>query len=276
MTSHSKALITPLWTSALLACGMAICAACDASRSGPSLIVPTPIGPGSPTPTPAPTPHSSVEITFAGIVREAHVGPLQNVSVVAAPEGNPNDTFTRSTTTDASGAYAIAIPEDMDAVLRFQRDGYYVEERSLGLVRRNSLRSGWVSIMQRITTMAVPGEISSTLLSDDLGRDTGEDYILDYCWPCRIISVSVGGRTQVRVRVQWSGTRALSVWAGDRTKWPMPRGDAPSEASEAVVTATLMPFGDNLILVGLDPRAPVAPGASIPDTPFTMTTEVIP
>ena len=111
--------------------------------------------------------------------------------------------------------------------------------------------------MQRKIFLSTSSRLSSFVTPDDVTYDgtaslpfgdVGAGY---KCSPCKLIDIA-GGEKGVTLRLSWSGSIPLALWAGDTQSWDGPYVHAIGRAGTSdLVESTASPI--DAVLVGLDP-----------------------
>ncbi len=205
--------------------------------------------------------------TIAGTVRQASGGPLAGVEIDGWPitEGDRPRAVTAH---DGSFRFDRTFYE----TLWFEKEGYHPS--SWWMSRDTYLQDvHTVGIkMQPHIFMASQPNFSSLIVPDDVTfaggypfTDEGQSY---ECGPCKLIDISPAGQGAI-LRLSWSGSIPLALWAGDTQSWDGPyiRAVGRPGASELVRTTKSR---IDAVLVGLDPSMRVPLGEPIA---FTLTVE---
>ena len=111
--------------------------------------------------------------------------------------------------------------------------------------------------MQRKIFLSSGSSLSSLVTPDDVTydgtasfpfSDVGAGY---QCSPCKLIDIS-GGENGVTLRLSWSGSIPLALWAGDTQSWDGPYVHAIGRAGASDLVESTASRID-AVLVGLDP-----------------------
>lgn len=252
-----------------LACAFVVgwFAACEQTPSQsalhrvPGLSVPTAPSPTEPPPTEPPPPPVRVEPfrrTIIGTVREANGGGIAGVEIV----GSPIWEDVRQATTASDGSFRI--DRTVYESLSFRKQGYHY---SYWLMPpgTNGADVQTVSVRMQRNIRLAGSSMSSAITADDVTfdggypfGDEGQGYA---CSPCKLIDISPAEQGAT-LRLSWSGSIPLALWAGDTRSWdgPYVRVVGRPEASELVGSTTSR---IDAVLVGLDPSMPVTLGKPV-------------
>ena len=225
--------------------------ACE-TRTSPLSYIPRPTAPTEPyttDPFPPPTQVPAFRRTIVGTVRQVSGGPIAGVQIV----GSPNSEGIRPRAVTAEDG-SFRIDQTVAEFLSFDKTGYHPVGWS---IPPNTFHQEVQTVairMQSHILMSSGSPFSSVITSEDATfeggypfGDEGQGY---ECSPCKLVSVS-GVENGAMLRVSWSGSIPLAVWAGDLGSYypPSVAAIASPGTSELLRTTTSR---INAILVGLD------------------------
>jgi len=134
---------------------------------------------------------------IAGFVREPGQSGVPSVRVTETASG-------RVVQTNQNGNYSVAQLASNQAHLRFEKDGYEP-------VELDATSSNAEVAIQRIIRLAAGDTVTPLQLAPhDLSYIIGTDH----CYPCRLVRVTVRSAGTVHIRVTWTASATLDLWAG--------------------------------------------------------------
>ncbi len=248
-----------------LACAFVVSwfAACKQTPSQSALIrVPALPVPTEPSTTAPPPPLVRVEPfrrTIVGTVREANGGGIAGVEIVGAPIW---EDVRQTATTTPDGSFRI--DRTVYEWLSFRKQGYH---HSFWFLPPNTNVADvqTVSVRMQRNIWLSGTSVSSVITADDVTFEGGypfEDEGQGYeCSPCKLIDISPAEQGAT-LRLSWSGSIPLALWAGDTQSWdgPYVRVVGRPDASELVGSTTSR---IDAVLVGLDPSMRVTLGKPV-------------
>jgi len=158
--------------------------------------------------------------TIAGTVRLVSGGPLAGVEIGGPPTGE-GDRPRAVTAQDGSFRFDQTLYE----TLWFRKEGYHPSYWSMS--RETYLQEvHTVAIkMQPRIFIASESNFSSLIVPDDItfvgGYPFGDEGQSYECGPCKLIDISAAEQGAI-LRLSWSGSIPLALWAGDTQSWDGP------------------------------------------------------
>jgi len=238
-------------------------AACEQTPSQSALIrvpgLPVPTEPSTTEPPPPPVRVEPFRRTIIGTVREANGGAIAGVEIVGSPIWEDRQTAT--TASDGSFRIGQTVYERLSFAKQNYRHAYWQMPPNTNFadVQTVAVR------MQRNILLAAGSSLSSEITADDVtftgGYPFGDEGQSYECSPCKLIDISRAGHGAT-LRLSWSGSVPLALWAGDTQSWdgPYVRVVGRPDASE-LVGSTTSPI--DAVLVGLDPGTGVTLGKRV-------------
>ena len=180
---------------------------------------------------------------MTGIVTEVNGGPLAGVKVLTSPSG-------ASTTTDAAGTFSFT--GITQGVLVFEKDGYEWNAWNKPTVTTSDSPLSMTIKLQPVFILAMDADVASLISNDDLTYSSAlENSFWDgvyFCGPCKEVSVRPALLTGARLRLTWSGSIPLAMWAGEYYSAPSAQAEGSPDRSELLLDVP--PGRLNTVLVG--------------------------
>jgi hypothetical protein len=170
-----------------------------------------------------------------GVVSEVDAGPVSGVTVAAGSS--------RVTYTDSNGSFVLG---DVGTFLTLSKNGFV--ERDVAVPAGRAADLGTL-LIQRAITLSGGSSVASRISSMDVAYDL--TYLWGdppaWCSPCKWIDMQTGGR-ELDIRLQWSGSVPLQLWAGAYS--PVVSLRAGPKAGDSELTLRI-PAATRFLLVGL-------------------------